>query len=328
MSLRAFVTGATGFVGQNLARQLVEQGWDVTALVRGSSLQEDIADLDLHLAEGDVTDAASVARAMPAGVDAVYHVAASTSVWSRNNTAQRRVNIEGTRNVLEASIANGAHRFIHTSTFAVWGFQPRRFDERTPRLANSDWINYVATKREAESLVHQAVESGRVDAVILNPAHILGPGDRHNWSRVIRLVHENTLPGVPPGGGSFADVREVARAHIQAFKQGGRGQNYLLGGPDTKFIDVVHMVGELLGRKVPAKATPAWMLKAAARAFALRAAITGREPDLTPEGAALVTNHIGCDSSRAERELGYRFTPVRKLLEDTRDWMRARDMLP
>lgn len=327
MGLRAFVTGGTGFVGSNLLQQLVANGWDVTALVRASSPREDIEGLDLRLAEGDVTDADSLAGAMPESVDAVFHVAASTSIWSRNNAMQRRINVDGTRNVLEAAIMRGAGRFIHTSTFAIWGFHEDTITEDSPRLRNSDWINYVATKREAERVVREAVEYGQIDAVTLNPAHILGPGDRHNWSRMIRMVQQGKLPGVPPGGGSFSDAREVARAHIQAFQHGRTGANYLLGGPDTMFIDVVRMTGEILDRKVPQKATPAWALKAAGRAYTMLAAVTGREPDLTPEGAAFITHHITCDSSRARKELDYRLTPVRQLLEDTCEWMRNKGML-
>jgi nucleoside-diphosphate-sugar epimerase len=327
MSLRAFVTGASGFVGMNLVRQLAEQGWEVTALVRTHSPLEDINDRGITLIEGDITDAVSVASAMPKNLDCVFHVAASTNIWSRNNDMQSRVNIDGTQNVLEAAISNDAKRLIHTSSFIVWGFGEGTLTEESPRLENANWINYVRTKQEAEKIVKQAVEDRRIDAVILNPAHILGPGDRRNWSRMIRLVNDDDLPGVPPGGGSFSDVREVARAHIQAFQHGRKGHNYLLGGPDTMFIDVVGMAGEILGRKVPGRASPAWLLNIAAQAYVLAAAITGKEPDLTPEGSAMITRHINCDSSKAVKELDYRFTPVRQLLNDTCEWMRSKGML-
>jgi nucleoside-diphosphate-sugar epimerase len=327
MSLRAFVTGASGFVGMNLVRQLTEEGWEVTALVRAHSPLEDINKLGITLVEGNLVDAASVASAMPQNPDCVFHVAASTNIWSRNNAMQTRVNIDGTRNVLEAAIAKGARRLIHTSSFIVWGFGDGVLTEESPRLGNADWINYVRTKQAAESIIKQAVEERRIDAVILNPAHILGPGDRRNWSRMIRLVNDDDLPGVPPGGGAFSDVREVARAHIQAFHHGRKGHNYLLGGHDTMFIDVVGMTGDILGKKVPGRATPAWLLNIAAQAYVLAAAITGKEPDLTPEGSAMITRHIKCDSSKAIKELDYRFTPVRQLLQDTCEWMRDKGML-
>jgi dihydroflavonol-4-reductase len=327
MNLRAFVTGASGFVGMNLVQQLVEQNWQVTALVRQNSPLEDIRDLGLDLREGDLTDANSVREAMPLELDCVFHVAASTNIWSRNNQVQTRVNIGGTRNVVEAAIKHGAKRMVHTSSFVVWGFVEDVLSEQSSRLENADWINYVRNKHEAELVVKEAVSNRELDAVILNPAHILGPGDRRNWSRVIRLVNEDNLPGVPPGGGAFADVREVARAHIQAYHHGRKGENYLLGGPDTLFLDVVKMTGDILNKKVPGRATPAWLLKLVAKVYVAVAAVTGKEPDLTPEGAALITRHIKCDSSKAIRELDYRYTPVRELLTETVNWLRTKGML-
>ncbi|NNE06281.1 MAG: SDR family oxidoreductase [Xanthomonadales bacterium] len=327
MSLRAFVTGGSGFVGSNLLKQLCQAGWQVTALVRDTSPMEDIHNLDATFVNGDVTDANSVLAAMPADLDAVFHVAASTSIWSGNNLAQRRINVDGTRHVVDAAIRRNAKRLIHTSSFVVWGFHRDVLQETSPRLENADWINYVRTKFEAEEIVREAVANHGLDAVILNPAHILGPGDRHNWSRVIRMVHRNRLPGVPPGGGAFADVREVARAHINAFHNGRGGENYLLGGPDTQFIDIVRMTGKLLKRKVPARPTPSWLLKIIARLQAMVAAITRKEPEITPEGAAMITRHIQCDSSKATAELDYRFTAVDQLLADTCRWMRNKGML-
>lgn len=327
MSRRAFLTGASGFVGMNLAHELVRQGWQVTALVRESSPLEEISGLGLDLRFGDITDAPSVREAIPKDVDGVFHVAASTNIWSRNNEAQARINVDGTRHVLEAAVAAGAGRLVHTSSFIVWGFHTGLLTEESGWIEADGWINYIRTKRLAERLVKDAVAAGRIDATICNPAHILGPGDRHNWSRVISMVNAGKLPGVPPGGGAFADVREVAKAHVAAFHQGRSGENYILGGEDTMFLEVVRMAGDILGRKVPRRASPAWLLHAVARVYVAAAALSGREPDLTPEGAAMITRHIECDSSRAREELGYRFTPARQLLEDTCAWMRDKGML-
>ena len=327
MSLRAFVTGGSGFVGMNLLKQLCSAGWQVTALVRDTSPMGDIHNLDVTFVRGDVTDADSVRAAMPDEPDAVFHVAASTSIWSGNNAQQRRINVEGTRNVVDGALSHRAKRMIHTSSFVVWGFREDVITEDSPRTDNADWINYVRTKFEAEEIVRDAIRNRGLDAVILNPAHILGPGDRHNWSRVIRMVHQDRLPGVPPGGGAFADVREVARAHITAFHRGRTGENYLLGGPDTMFLEVVQTAGKLLNRKVPRKANPAWLLRLVGSIQALTGKLSGKEPEITPEGAAMITRHIRCDSSKAVAELDYRFTPVDQLLADTCRWMRSKGML-
>lgn len=327
MSLRAFVTGGTGFVGSNLVRELHHQGWDVFALARSASSVEEISDIPLHIRTGDIQDAASVLQAMPEGSDAVFHVAASTNVWSGKNNEQERINVGGTRNVIEAAIARQAKRFVHTSSFATWGIRNTLLTECSVRTEATDWINYVRTKFAAENLVKQAVREELMDAVILNPANILGPGDRRNWSRVIMMTHKGKLPGVPPGGGPFADVREVAKAHVAAYHKGEKGENYLLGGVDVSFLELIQIVGELLGKPVPSRATPGWQLKAAARVKSWVAAITGREPDITPESAFMIIHHLSCDSGRAQRELDYRFTPIRPLLRDTIDWLNKAGMM-
>jgi dihydroflavonol-4-reductase len=321
MSLKAFVTGATGFVGSNLARELHLQGWEVVGLVRPESSLHDIRDIPMQLRHGDVVDAASVAEAMPAGIDAVFHTAASTSVWSANNELQQRINVDGTRNIIAAALQRRAGRLVHTSSFTTWGIQETLLTENSVRNDATDWINYIRTKHLAESMVRETVEAGQLDAVILNPANILGPGDRRNWSRMIRMVQQGRLPGVPPGSGPFADVREVAKAHVAAFHRGAPGHSYLLGGEHATFLELIRMTGEILDRPVPSRASPAWQLKAAARVLSLLGAISGREPDITPESAMMIVHHLRCDSSRAQRELAYRFTPLRPLLQDTIDWL-------
>jgi nucleoside-diphosphate-sugar epimerase len=322
MRLKAFVTGATGFVGSNLVRELHHDGWDITIFARPTSSLADIADVPVTVRHGDLADAESVSQALPWHTDAVFHVAADTNVWGRHNTAQKRNNIDGTRAVIEAAVSKNARRLVHTSSFVTWGLQDAVLNEGSPRNAASDWINYVHTKNIARLMVKEAVDQGRLDAVILSPAHILGPGDRHNWSTLLCMVQRGKLPGVPPGGGSFADVREVAKAHVAAFHRGGKGESYLLGGEDLLFLELIHLAGELLEKKVPARVTPGWVLRSAARVKSVLSSITGKEPDLTPESADMVIHRLYCDSGRAQRELDYRSTPVRTLLRDTIDWLR------
>jgi dihydroflavonol-4-reductase len=328
MSLAAFVSGASGFVGSNLVRELHGQGWQVHILARPTSSLEEIEGVPLTVHLGDLADSSSVVAAMPENLDAVFHVAASTNFWSKNNVAQDRANIDGTRNMVEAAIGAKARRFIHTSSFATWGFQNTVLTEQSERTDTTDWINYVRSKYLAEEVVLGAVRGNRVDAVVLNPAHILGPGDHNNWSRMFRMVEQGKMIAAPPGSGNFSDVREIAKAHIEGFHRGRKGEKYLLGGEYAAFAELLRVTGEVLGKRVPGRPAPAWIIKTWARINVAVSVVTGRDPDITPESAAMILYHVACDSNKAQRELNYRFTPIRTLIEDTVHWMKEKGMLP
>lgn len=323
----AFVTGATGFVGLNLVEELARQGWRVLALHRAGS---DIRYLERFAAErvvGDITDAESVRRAMPRGVDAVFHVAGDTNLWSRNNAAQDRVNIDGTRNVVDAALERGARRFLHTSSISAYGLQRGRLDERTEQRGKHSSVNYNRSKHLAEEAVRAGIGRG-LDAVILNPGAILGPYDTRNYARLATLVATGKLPGVPPGALPFCHVREVVRAHVAAFERGRRGENYLLAGTDASFLELVREIGAALGKPVPSRPTPAWVLRIMGTLGALRGALTGTQPTLTPETARQAARELSCDCSKAVRELGYRAVPLREMVEDCVGWMIAEGLLP
>ncbi len=326
MTKTAYVSGSTGFVGLNLVEELARQGWRVLALHRSGSQTKYLERLNAERLQGDITDPASLARTLPRNVDAVFHVAGSTNLWSKKNAEQTRINVEGTRNIVVAALAAGARRFVHTSSISAWGLQTGRIDESAPQLGRESWINYQRTKCLAEEEVRKGIAKG-LDAVFVNPGAIMGPCDRRNWARMILLAHEGTLPGVPPGAASFCHVREVARAHIAAAERGRRGENYLLGGTDASFLELARIVGAVTGKPVPAKATPRWLLRAAAVFEMMRTAVSGKTPTLTPETVAMVAYARQCDSSKAMRELGYRAVPLREMVEESYAWLRQEGLI-
>src|SRR5262249_23475695 len=154
-------------------------------------------------------------RAIPERVDAVFHTAGSSNLWSRGNAAQRATNVGGTRNVVAAALARKARKLVFTSSWVSYGNQSGRFDETAKKLGRFSWVNHFRTKFLAEEGIRDGIARG-LDATILNPSLIMGPGDTHGWARMIKLIHAGSLPGVPPGAVSFAHVREVAKAHIAA----------------------------------------------------------------------------------------------------------------
>jgi nucleoside-diphosphate-sugar epimerase len=326
MPQTAFVTGATGFVGLNLIEELTARDWRVVALHRPDSDLRYLERFPVERARGDVTDPRSLARAMPERVDAVFHVAGDTSLWSRHNARQDRVNIDGTRHVVEAALRARARRLVLTSSISAWGMQSGRIHEGLPQAGGRSWVNYQRSKYLSEQEVRAGIGRG-LDAVILNPASIFGPYDTASWAQLIRLIHTGRLPGVMPGSLSFCHAREVARAHVAAAERGRSGENYLLGGTDASFRELVRTVGEVLGRPVPDRVLPPALLYLVSRAGQLVSYVTGRAPRITPEMVGMATRAITCDSGKAQRELGFRTVALRTMVQDSVDWLRREGFL-
>jgi nucleoside-diphosphate-sugar epimerase len=327
LSQHALVTGASGFVGANLVQQLLQQGWRVSVLCRRDSDLRDLPRDDIHICYGDLTDRDSVYKAMAAKPDCIFHAAADTSVWSGHRQRQQRVNVDGTRHVVDAAVANNIASLVYTSSFATWGFQSGVFDETSPPDTSAQWIHYIRSKASARDIVLDAVERHGLNAVLMCPGHILGPFDRHNWARLFIMLAAQRLPGVPPGSGAFADVEEVAKAHVRAARVGRCGEQYLLGGAEASYLALLQQAACKLEVPAPQRTTPAWLLKTVATVLDWQSKITGREPRITPEGAAMVTAHMHCDSSKAKRELDYQITGIDNLLDKTLHWLEQQHLL-
>jgi nucleoside-diphosphate-sugar epimerase len=318
----AFVTGATGFLGLNLVERLAARGWEIVGYHRANSDLARLRKFPVRLAIGDLADRAALAAAVPAGVDAVFHLAANTTMWRRRRAEQWRDNVEGTEAVLAAARERGAKRFVHVSTASVYGHGSGVISEDSPQTgAQSEW-GYARSKAAAEVAVKAAAGAG-LAAAIVNPSHIIGRYDTHNWARLIRMAAQGTLPGVPPGGGSFCHGEAVADALIAAAARGQPGRNYLLGGADATFLELVGLVGAMAGKRVPRRPMPAFALRLYARLQTGIAAITGREPEVTPDSAAVVTGYARIDCRRAVAELGYRAVPLKDMVEDAYRWLKG-----
>ena len=318
-----FLTGASGFLGGHLLRELRAAGFEVRALSRSAKSDEAIARQGGVPVRADLADLASL-QAAQTGCVAVFHAAASTSMWRRQAAAQTATNVQGTENLLRAAQSVGMQAFVHTSSVAAYSHLAHgTLNESVPQQGVDSWINYERTK----CLGEQAVRRSRMPWIVFNPSHILGPGDHHNWARLIMLVDREKLPGIPPGIGSFADVREIARAQVRAWQQHRFGETYLVGGEQASFVDLLHRVGTALGKRTPRNAMPAWAFITYARLAGAWSGVTGKEPDVTPESATLVCATLRVDSAKAKRELGYVETPLDALLTDTLLWMKQEGLV-
>lgn len=316
----AFVTGATGFVGLNLIEALGRDGWDVVALHRSSSDVSELLHRGVERREGDITDLDAVRSAMPEHADVVFHVAGDTSLWRRHRAGQTLVNVRGTRNLVKAALERRAVRFVHTSSAVAFGLHSGRINEQTPVSAATSPIDYVRTKALAEREIRRGIARG-LQAVIINPANILGRYDYNNWSKLFQLIQQRRLPGMPDGGGSFCHAEAVASAHIAAARDGRVGNNYLLGGQDAAYLTLVKRVARGLGRTVAPRPLPVPVLAAYARLEETVAPVFRRAPDLTRETVTLLASNIYCDTTRARQELGFECVSMERMLRETMDWM-------
>lgn len=316
----AFVTGATGFVGINLVDELLDQGWQVTCLVRAGSNTRYLSKRSAKVVNGSITDLDSLRKAMPDRPDAVFHVAGDTNMWSRNNERQTANNVTGTRNMCTVALEKGVGRFIHTSTISAWGLVDGPITEETPMKGGQSWINYQKSKFLAEQEVRKAIERG-LDAVIMNPGAIVGAQDSHTWARLFLMVAQDELPGIPPGALSFAHVREVVKAHVAAVDKGRTGANYILGGTDASMRDFVTEICGRLGKPRVPPVVPLPVMSIMAWVYAFKATLTGREPPVTPETAAMAGKTNPCPSLRAQVDLGYQPRPLAEMVADCADWL-------
>jgi nucleoside-diphosphate-sugar epimerase len=326
MSKSAFVTGGTGFIGINLVKQLVERDWNVIALHRRQSDLSTLKQLPVTLVEGSITDRPSLQHAIPEDISVVFHLAGDTNMWSQNNDRQTEVNVTGTKNMVQVSAQKNASSFIHTSSVSAWGTMEGTVTEESPQRGGQSWVNYERTKWLAEREALKGRDHG-MKVVIMNPAMVVGPHDANNWGRLFFALRDDDLPGVTRGNMSVAHVNEVAKAHISAVENGSDGERYILGGKSCTLAEFVSVIAEVSALSAQPKIIPAPILKLVAYLQAGISFFTGREPDLTPELAKLMTRNVVYSSEKAKRELGYSIPPVKKSVRDCHKWLVREDLL-
>lgn len=328
MAKKAFVTGGSGFIGLNIIEQLLQRGWEVTALHRPSSNLTYLQRFSANLVPGDITDTESLRRAMPEKPDAVFHLAGDTSYWSRRNAHQAAIHVEGTRNVVNVAAEKGALCLIHTSSVAAWGEVNGHINEDLPQEGQSSRIQYNKTKWMGEQEALKAMEKG-MKVVILNPATVIGPYDATSWGNAFISVKKDAFPFALPGFASFAHVVQVANAHIEAVEKGRNGHRYILGGePGKTYADFFREVSLILGKEKQLPPAPPWLLKTIGRVMVAVAAFTGKEPLITPEFATVTSRkNRTLSSEKAIAELGYRIVPLKQCVADCYQWLVSEGLL-
>jgi dihydroflavonol-4-reductase len=332
--MRAFVTGATGFLGSHVARELAEQGADLRLFVRRTSNLKNLEGLlspgaspgiRAETAIGDLRDPASLEKAM-AGCEVVFHVAADYRLWVRDPNEMYRSNVEGTRAILEAAKKNGVRRVVYTSSVATIGFTAdgTAADEDSPVSLDDMIGHYKRSKFMAEQIAMEAGRSG-MQVVTVNPTTPVGEQDVKPTptGRIVLDFLKRKFPAYVETGLNLVDVRECARGHVMSLEKGRSGERYILGGENLTLKQILDKLGKITGLPSPKVKLP----YAFAFAAGVVGEITGRmlhgEPRATVDTVRMGKKKMFASSYKAERELGWKIVPVEDALRRAVEWFRG-----
>jgi nucleoside-diphosphate-sugar epimerase len=316
--MRYFVTGATGFVGGQVTRQLIAAGHDVVAPVRTPAKAQDLVALGVDVRQGDVTEKESMREAMR-GADGVFHIAGWYKLGVKDTSSGERINIQGTRNVLELMHELEIPKGVYTSTLAVFSDTHGRMVDETYRYDGSHLSEYDRTKWVAHYEVADPMMAQGLPLVIVQPGLIYGPGDTSSVRTTLISYLKRKLPMVPLGTAfCWGHVEDTARGHIQAMERGRPGEAYIIAGERCDLVSALRLAERVTGVPGPRITIAPGMMKATARLMGMVERVVPVPDDYTAEYLRenAGTTYLG-DSAKAKRELGFEVRPLEVGLAET-----------
>lgn len=320
--MKAFVTGGTGFIGSSIVRELLKADYEVCALVRKGADMRNLDGLEIELVQGDITDIDSLRRAVQ-GCERVFHAAALYSFWVRESGLIERVNVEGTRNVLEVAKEAGVERIVYTSSVAALavpeGKEP--VTEETPVDPGKIIGDYKKSKYRAEQVALDYARSG-LPVVLVNPSFPVGPRDIKPTptGQTILDFLNNRIPAYVETGMNVVDVEDVALGHLLAAEKGRIGERYILGGEDMTMGELLGLLSEITGIPAPRVKIPYYPILGLSYLNAAFCKITGATPRMTPDTIRMSRHYMYYDPGKAIRELGLPQNSAKGALRKAVDW--------
>jgi nucleoside-diphosphate-sugar epimerase len=316
--MKYFVTGATGFVGGRVARRLVDGGHEVVAVVRSPDKAQNLAALGVTLAQGDVTNKESM-RAPMTGVDGVFHIAGWYKIGVKDKRDGERINVQGTRNVLELMRELGVPKGVYTSTLAVFSDTHGRLIDEAYRYNGPHLSEYDRTKWVAHYEVADPMIAAGLPLVIVQPGLIYGPGDTSTVRTTLIQYLQRKLPVIPARTAfCWAHVDDIARGHIIAMERGRVGESYIIAGSTHTLVDALKVAQGITGVPGPRIQIPPAGMKVMAGLMSIIERVVPVPDNYSAEYLRVNagTTYIG-DNAKARRELGYDPRPLNDGLAET-----------
>jgi len=324
--MKILITGASGFIGSAVLRQLLQAGHDMRVLLRANSDRRNLSGLDVETVSGDLTIPSSLDRALE-GCEALFHVAANYRLWVPDPENMYKTNVYGTRNIMLSAAKAGVKRIVYTSSVATLGLTRNGSpaDETTPATLTDMIGHYKRSKFLAEAEVRRLVVEQNLPAVIVNPSTPVGPRDIKPTptGQMIVQAASGRMPAYVDTGLNIVHVDDVAKGHLLAFELGVPGQRYILGSRNMTLKEILTEIAEITGNQKPRFRIPhnlilpiAYIAEAWARLFG------GSQPLVTVDGVRLAKKYMFFSTARAKRELGFKTIPVRQALYDAIDWFK------
>ncbi len=325
--MKVLITGATGFVGSAVLRQLLRAGYRVRALVRAASNRRNLDNLSVEAVEGDLGDMDSIWRAVK-GCCALFHVAADYRLWAPNPAELYRTNVAGTEALMVAAAEAGVERIVYTSSVATLGLNRDGSAVEENSCVTLDEIigPYKRSKFLAEAAVLRLVREIELPAVIVNPSTPIGPRDLRPTptGRLIVEAAAGRMPAYVDTGLNLVHVDDVARGHLLAFENGEVGQRYILGGQNMSLREILVAIAAITGNPAPRIQLPHNLVMPLAYAAEAWTRLLGRgEPFITVDGVRQAKKLMYFSSEKARRKLGYTSRPAEEALFEAIEWFRA-----
>ena len=327
--MTVLVTGATGFIGSAVARELSDKGIDIRCLVRSASNLKNLDGLHIEIAHGDIRDIDSVRRAIK-GCDSVYHLAAVYANWLPDPGLMYRVNEEGTRTVLTACQAAGVRKIVYCSSVAALGAHGRTpADESAQFNLNSTRDHYYISKYRAEQVALEFFRGG-LPVVIVNPSAPIGVRDiapTPTGALIINLL-KGRFPGYVDGGINLIDVTDCARGIVAAMAKGQPGEKYILGNRNVSIKECFDLIVKVAGRgKSPSLRIPASMAVFSGWGYQILSRITGKPPVTSASWVRIGSHYSWWDCTKARQELDLGQRPLEESIADAIEWFETNGYL-